>query len=659
MAEGLKLYKHFIEQLSKLGPIKRAWFTTFNLEIGFFEKYILSALASESFHQIASPHDYEKLTTRLTNDESEWDRNKMEVRVFYDAGSLMPSGRQKQTAVQLHAIDVKKMVSPDGKYSFVNGVFHPKIILLESYDGECWMMVSSANLTISGWGRNREGFFCEPIANTSQARALARFFEQIGKDVKGFNKNPFLNRLQTGRWGDSPSKWMFHSSFEDSSFPDILNDSSLKQPLTIWSPYFAGDLADLSSELLDTHFEKIIIIPAKTESQKIRITENNYKESINVKEVSFKQERNTLGNDIFVHAKIWLTPKKLAIGSWNMTRSGMNISTQPKNNIEAGIIYNLSPKEYHHIISKHPLTALKGTEHVSEAELETEKEGLSNPFVVMVDLMLDWETMMLTLENPTYHQLTRQVSENDFIILPGIGKKKLSILSDPISLHDYHRQFLSDRYFEIESKDGLSLFRGFIREKGLAARPAYAYANVDDYLRAWINGQPEDKQDWQRLNYLDKENNSDEINSYTQDILTGTNHNDWFHSFCAFQQIHKRIAQAREYNKRERLLELRRIGRVLPGSLNELREHLNKLTSQVSSNSDTFKERAVYLWFLIEKANMLFHYYNSSIENSHDKIKKIRNIDFKRLFSKEEAQNIRPEDMGKWQNYLTLKLRKH
>jgi hypothetical protein len=41
MAEGLKLYKHFIEQLSKLGPIKRAWFTTFNLEIGFFEKYIL------------------------------------------------------------------------------------------------------------------------------------------------------------------------------------------------------------------------------------------------------------------------------------------------------------------------------------------------------------------------------------------------------------------------------------------------------------------------------------------------------------------------------------------------------------------------------------------------------------------------------------------
>jgi hypothetical protein len=44
MADEIKLYKHFVEQIEKIGKVKRAWFTTFNLDISFFEKYILSAL---------------------------------------------------------------------------------------------------------------------------------------------------------------------------------------------------------------------------------------------------------------------------------------------------------------------------------------------------------------------------------------------------------------------------------------------------------------------------------------------------------------------------------------------------------------------------------------------------------------------------------------
>ena len=44
MSEGIKLYKHFTEQLGNMGKVKRAWFTTFNLDISFFEKYIIFEL---------------------------------------------------------------------------------------------------------------------------------------------------------------------------------------------------------------------------------------------------------------------------------------------------------------------------------------------------------------------------------------------------------------------------------------------------------------------------------------------------------------------------------------------------------------------------------------------------------------------------------------
>ena len=39
MGEGVKLYRHFEQELLKIGKLKRAWFTTFNLDISFFEKY--------------------------------------------------------------------------------------------------------------------------------------------------------------------------------------------------------------------------------------------------------------------------------------------------------------------------------------------------------------------------------------------------------------------------------------------------------------------------------------------------------------------------------------------------------------------------------------------------------------------------------------------
>ena len=126
MTEDLKLYAHFVDKLARIGPIKRAWFTTFNLDISFFEKYLLSALLNKEHQDIKTPHDYEALSAELANDDSELDGQKTEVRVFHDFRTLKVEGKPKQTAVHLHAIDLKQLKTENAS-QFYKGVFHPEI----------------------------------------------------------------------------------------------------------------------------------------------------------------------------------------------------------------------------------------------------------------------------------------------------------------------------------------------------------------------------------------------------------------------------------------------------------------------------------------------------------------------------------------------------
>jgi len=190
MENEIKLYKNFVDQIGKLGSIKRAWFTTFNLDISFFEKYILSALAGRLYQDLKTPYDYEALNDYLANEQEMLNEDKIDVKVFYDFRALKITGKPKQTLVHLYPIDTKLLRDSNDDVSFKFGVFHPKVILLESYAGEYWLMVSSANLTFGGWSKNRECFFCEKIENTYVARNLGIFFSGITASIKGFEENP-------------------------------------------------------------------------------------------------------------------------------------------------------------------------------------------------------------------------------------------------------------------------------------------------------------------------------------------------------------------------------------------------------------------------------------------------------------------------------------
>jgi hypothetical protein len=666
MQDQVKLYKHFVDQVSKMGRIKRAWFTTFNLDISFFEKYILSALMGVSCQELKSPYDFEALSTNLANEEASLVEGKIEVKIFYDYRALTTSGKPKQTSVQLHPIDIKQLSNLNPNIKFNDGVFHPKIILIETYTGEYWLMVSSANLTFGGWSRNRECFFCEKIGNTRVARDVGAFLIGITKSIRGFENNSLIAKLTAGKFEQVGSKWRFFSSFNSDNFLDQLNSSKNRVPLRVWSPYYAGDLAKVIEEVHETYFETVEVIPAKNENQKIRIIKEEYELCLLNKYVSFKQDiLPIVAQGAFVHAKVWLTPTTLAIGSWNMTRSGMNISRIANNNVEAGIMYDLSTKEYNDILVDCNVSTLKSPDYFKEAELEKEKEDILEKYTLTVDLVADWDKMVLCLHNPTYARLG--LGENTVIKLPGFGKRRINILHDKIDFREYSKIFLTDRFFEIEDEMGIILYKGYIREVGLASRPINSFENIDDYLKGWVLERPEEKNELHKLAYKVEEDNGDELSARTREILMSNDQNAWFTSFHAFECIINRINRTNDKNifpyKKDREMELKRIGRVLPGSLSELRMHLDNLLGVYKENltnkesSTRFLKSPIYLWFLIEKANSVFNHFNKKIDIKLENINPIKNLKLNELLSAKDIESIGKDNFEKWKNYVVGKLR--
>ncbi len=652
MADEIKLYKHFVEQIEKIGKVKRAWFTSFNLDISFFEKYILSALMGKGYEELKTPYDYESLSANLANEQESLDGEKMEVKVFYDYRTLKVEGKPKQTAVHLHPVNIATI--PDLKTSrFKDGVFHPKVSIIESYEGKYYLMVSSANLTLGGWARNRECFFFEEIKNTVAGRDIGKFFSGIVASIRGFESNDLLNKLATGKFGTEEQKWAFVSSFSERSFIKCLNKSDQLLPLKVWSPYFANDLSDLITELQEDYFEPIEIIPAKNENQKIRITEEVYKNCETVNKVKFKQDKlPQAALEAFVHAKVWLTPKTLAIGSWNMTWSGINESKKGNNNVEAGIIYNLTPKEYQQILEVNPITNLKSHDFYKEEELNEEKQNLLDEYTVSVDLVLDWDKQIIKLANPTYAGLIRDIGEEAFIELPGFGLKKINFIESPNNFSAHSKLFLTDRFFEITDKKSKTLYKGYIREIGLVSRPVNSFENIDDFLKGWVTEKPEDKSELYGLAY--DPGDEDGISSQTKAILYGNDQNSWFTSFHAFECIINRINSTKVLYAEDRRKELKRIGRVLPGSLNELKTHLEKLLELYKNDKSNFKKSPIYLWFLIEKANFVFSYFNELISLIDEQITPIKNLKFEEVIDQGKLSKLELEGLDKWKRFIRI-----
>lgn len=665
--KDVKLYKHFVERLKDVGEIKRAWFTTYNLDIAFFEKYILSAILNDSPDNLRQPVHYENLSAYLASNEEELEPkktaskndeskfSKTEVKVFYDY-RMLEGNVPKRTTVGLYPIEPKQ-VAKGNSYSFRGGVFHPKVILLETRNGEYWLMVSSANLTFGGWSRNREGFFFEKL-NIKNFKLVGAFFSALITPMyaKEFMDNGLFNEFNRKRHETHPVNWEFVSSFHPKSLIAHLAGSQTENPLQVWSPYFSKDLKNLIAQLKQEGFSEIRVMPAKNENGKIGITQSDILQST---DIQIHQDRLPKeAHDSLVHAKIWLTPEKLAIGSWNMTHAALGLNNDSKNNIEAGIIYNLSGNEYQQILEAYQTISLENPLYSTEAELNEHEDHLPEDcYKLSMDVVLDWNKHEVGIEYPDFRTLGSAAYEGAKMRLPGLGERLLTDFrsTKSISIGDAYKYLLKDRLYTLLSKSGTVLFRGFLRETGLDNRPVNSFENLDDLFKGWVSERPESRSE---LHVFGSEGLLDEFEDLQFKQKSVAPSNAWFSTFYAFEAMLARIDEINKTEDREeRKLKLKQIGYVIPGCFNELKTFLNKeLNEHLTSKESHINP--IYLWFKIEKANSIFNHFDSSLPRNSQigQLGQLENFDLQNLLSRNKAVKHPKKLLKVWESFLVKTL---
>ena len=308
----MKIYSEYKSVIKKLGKIEKAYFTTFNLDIGFVEKYLLPPLFKDDIPD--NKFSLEDLNLSIM-------KNKFDIKIFHDANMLTTF--EKKTLIQTYPILIRA------------GVFHPKVIYIKGSDAT-YLFVGSGNLTISGWGRNIEAFEIIDISYIqSLENQVLNFFDDV-YELAGLNR-----QNKTYRKSENSSQnfiYSFHKSKNTNSpFLEALN---IKKKLQIFSPYFSDDLDKLFENNEFKSLDEINVIPDLIENQKIRlkvlpsIDKRVSFYRFNKKNISYENEDSTN------HSKIWISDNKFAIGSYNCTQAALY-----GNNFEASIVKSYSNKE--------------------------------------------------------------------------------------------------------------------------------------------------------------------------------------------------------------------------------------------------------------------------------------------------------------------------
>jgi hypothetical protein len=159
MTVATTVRERLLEVSSKFERIESAVFTSFNFNADFFEQNVLPTLFGVDVREGSRKAREQTVHKRLADTS---------VAVFYDPSVASTSTKAYRYAA--HAV-------------FLGGQrrFHPKCIFIAGTDadGTLWLYIAamSANLGITGWGRNCEGFFDTWVhAKTEQpARAAIHF----------------------------------------------------------------------------------------------------------------------------------------------------------------------------------------------------------------------------------------------------------------------------------------------------------------------------------------------------------------------------------------------------------------------------------------------------------------------------------------------------
>jgi hypothetical protein len=568
----MKLLAELKQHLAELGPLKRVWLTSFNLSIEFVETHLLPALLGEGKPPVGRM-DFETLQLELLERD-------IDVRIFADKRMIHRSDR-KRTAIEVHAVTPRQL--RDFSFS-ANSLFHPKVIYLEAKDGRAVLGTGSANLTVSGWGRNQEAMLFRKVATPAQSEQIKAFFKPL---LVASNDN---TRLSLGKkyWGGDQS-WEFVHSLAGRSFLErLLPDGVAVRKLAVWSPYFSGDLAGFLDTLRSTRTQPglaVQIVPDLMDGRVRTRWHGAMQLQLQSGQLSFhpnQVERHP--NSEMCHAKIWVTATHMAIGSWNCTGPGSNILPPgpggfSDNNIEAGILLRQTSS----------LPGLMGEawkmsrsnfstqEQLDEQKLEVPDEL---PFDIAVDF--DWRDQLYTVRVDWID--TKRAGYT--LKLPDLTVPQpvapLKRVPMQIAVAD-PKHLLTNHYFVV--RDGANeVYQGIINQTCLEQRRVEGYASLDELLDSRIPNRQGNCGDGDTVL---RGENSDTDGDVDPLPPQATGHSSsYFRLFRAMETFAGEIENTNSPDQLERNLFVR------PGCLAELRE-------KIVQHGPAGQSVTVYQWFLV------------------------------------------------------------
>jgi len=475
----MKLLTAFKEQLKELGDLRYVWLTSFNINIEFIETYLLPAVLD--MEQPKTRLDYEHFQIALPE-------KGIDFRVFCDR-QFMEADRNKRTAIPVHGVSPARWEEWFSKES----LFHPKVIYLEDWDGNRVLGTGSANLTLSGWGRNQEVFSFHRVETKEQYDSVRGFFAKIVANVglsEGLPERRGLPRDDGG--------WSFVHSFQKESFIKQLFANARSRELLVWSPYLSKDVVAFIKRLrtvvavedLDIH-----LVPDRVDGQFIRTpwTEALQKLSDSGTLTFYENPTSRHDNVELCHAKVWKLGSKLAIGSWNFTTKGANLLDEAGKwdkgvNIEAGVIVT-DGNSWRSAVGN-PIK-LDASVFASDELLKEEELKVPEQLPFDIHVQFDWRAQRYEF-NGHWHD---GVPEQSYAVkVPGHDaaipllwmpqKKELKV--DALDIRD-SSALLHERRFQVV-KGKTEVYRALITEIGLAYRRAQAFESLDDLLNAFIFG---------------------------------------------------------------------------------------------------------------------------------------------------------------------------
>lgn len=593
----MKLLEEFKKHVQGLGKLRRVWLTSFNINAEFIEKYLLPALLPEDFPNGLTPKsiiDYEKLQLTL-NDK------KIDVRIFCDYRFIeTDSNSNKRTSIPIHGIAPAAWDKFSGE-----SLFHPKVIYLEGVNGKRVLGTGSANLTLSGWGRNQEAFTFQKIETKAQCEAVKSFFGAI---TQGLNLPEKLNwtLLNNAELPAANSSWRFVHSFQEKSFIEQFTEKNTANDLLVWSPYLSKYVPAFVEKLkkqIGKNNLSIHLVPDLINGKHIR-TEYSSELLKLSKSGAIGFYKNPSKHDDKVelfHSKIWTLGNRLAVGSWNFTTRGANLPNNGawnnQSNIEAGIIFEvqeLSPWK------DGVGTAIELIEKnfASKSLLEEEKLNVPNSLPFTIQVEFDW---LLDQFKVVTCWLSEQSSNKPYLLkLPGLEKEHC--LSWPAGNQEAPVELLkvsdaapllANKNFQILHNNEV-VYRGLITEVEVQWRRAESFANIEDLLNAYVlydEPAASGKLGYRVQNGKANEDIESEFaDSQKEDESQATSAVSYFRLFQATHQIKQQLEAVKSLN------ELNRLVFQLPGCLLELVEKTKKNIEQ---------DKSLFNWFLAQEVKQL------------------------------------------------------